>query len=303
MGLAEFEEATRAMDAWESMLDSDVVDRGMSTQREWEWEVLECLARVQETLMALVFGDRDPRCDPSLLIARAHLLAARADHVSLPGLREQPSVMMANWVGASGAARPIDDDVDQLIMHWSGADDAPSSVNAWAAERAAEQVTELIGRGAMPGSLARLVRSGASGLGPKFLALVVLECLTCTYRGLAVATAGEVALDELAAMAASTRPVDVQSDVNRFPSRSAAARAELIGLAEHPELTAAALARVPHHRVEQGDMVRLQKLVADRAEVIDERPGDDMEVARSVAGELALMRALDAAGTDPVWDS
>ena len=57
-----------------------------------------------------------------------------------------------------------------------------------------------------------------------------------------------------------------------------------------------ALARVPHHRIEAADVEILKRLVADRAEVFDERFAEGLEQARSVAGELALMRAMDAAG-------
>ena len=67
-------------------------------------------------------------------------------------------------------------------------------------------------------------------------------------------------------------------------------------LAGYPELTAEALARLPQHRLDREDVETLQRLVADRAEVFDDRFTDNLEQARSVAGELALMRALDAAG-------
>jgi hypothetical protein len=104
------------------------------------------------------------------------------------------------------------------------------------------------------------------------------------------------AMDQLAGWAASTDPALVsRTPGSLVEPRSVRARRALIELAGVPDLTPWALARLPFHRLDHIDREALRELVRIRDEVFPEAWVDDGDNWATIAVELSLLQALDAA--------
>ncbi len=147
-----------------------------------------------------------------------------------------------------------------------------------------------------------LVVKGHAALGVRFLGDV---CRHADRKGLDQPHRQQcclVALDELAAIAASTSPQERGATRPTIPSSiHKRARQELIELAGHPELTTLALERLPFHRLDSTDAGRLRTLLNQRLEIFQEGLVDDIDDWRTQCVELAFLRALDRVNGSSWW--
>lgn len=299
MGIYEWAAAKEALDRWDHALTDDAVALGMALPWEMQQAVSETLVEAVEAVTSLMLSIPDLSCSEDAVIIEAEALAERS-HASFANddMHELVAAFERHrdrWVDIRQARDAALAQADEWAVV---ADERRRSGTVATAKTRAMAVEDHLTLGRQTRSWPahmRLARVGAEVFGVRFLVDSVLAIYSSAWDDELLMQMADASLDELASLAASTEPEALSAPQGALSIASEARRA-LLSLAGYPELTSVALARVPHHRIEAADVEILKRLVADRAEVFDERFAEGLEQARSVAGELALMRAMDAAG-------
>lgn len=299
MGIHEGVAVQATLDRWRRALASDLVEQGLMTEEELELDVCEAAADTAIAITTLLLSIPHEGYSEDAILAEADDLLHRArdsyDTERMRDLIQAFNRNRANWPGI----RLRRDEVLARADEWALVADARKRHGGTASDdtraMGVEHYVDLGRRTRSWPAHLRLACQGGDAFGTQFLIDAVLAIYASGWEDEVLMQLADAALDELGSLAATTDPDALSAYPGCVPIATQARQA-LLKLAGYPELTAEALARLPQHRLDREDVETLQRLVADRAEVFDDRFTDNLEQARSVAGELALMRALDAAG-------
>lgn len=241
MGLHEYAAAQEALARWRQALIDDRVAKGLALASEVQYEVSDAAGAAVSAVRALILSIPDPRYDEDAVIDEVRELNARTRVMYPDGPMEELVDAVDRNVEQWPALRRRRDaalaraDEWALVASISRRDDAAVS-----AETHAEVVSaylDLTGRTQSRAAHMQLAREGAEAFGVQFLVDVVLAAYGKGLGEDASLWAADAALDELAALAASTNPDHLAPAGARAPIPAAvAARQALIGLAEYPEL-------------------------------------------------------------------